>query len=342
MTTIADLRRVLDLSDPLKHSSCIGYGQRNPDCRNPVASASRSQAKLLLNTIVRCWRAQDDVEDELHQLASLLFCKRNHQWQAEAKVKEWKRKMKKAGKRSAEANASRASSRTSPASSSRTSRSSTTHADSESGVRSSKQAAKSLTNKELLKELRRRLFVTADQMILDNFLKLADEVNDTFKTEDDSEEDSEDDDDSSDDNRDASDDADNDNESDNDSNDLQNMQAAAQSPQQTPSQISASASAAARTHQRPSAEALRQARVAALSTTPGSTTSMVHAGPPSPLRQSHVECVVCLQPYDGDDEGAFWQCDECLNRVHGECFDAWYASVNPNMAVRCIHCRAEV
>ncbi|KAK5092958.1 hypothetical protein LTR70_005179 [Exophiala xenobiotica] len=322
MTTVADLRHILDLGDPLKHSPCIGYGQRNPDCRNPVASASRSQAEQVLNTIVRFWRAHDNVDDELHQLASLLLCKRNPQWQAEAKVEEWKRKMKKAGKRSAEANGSRASSRTSTPSSTRSSRSSTTHADSESVARSSK-VPKSLTNKELLKELRRRLLDTADQMILDHFLKLADEVNDTFKKEDDSEDDSEDDADSSDDNSDASDDADNDHESDNDSNELQNVQAAARAPRQTPSQPSASTSAVARAHHRPSAEALRQARVAALSTTPGSTKSMVHGGPSSPLRQSHVECVVCLQPYDGDDQEPFWQCDACLIRVHRECFDAW-------------------
>jgi len=342
MTTVADLRHILDFGDPLNHSTCIGYGQRNPDCRNSVASASRSQAEQVLNTIVRFWRAHDNVDDELHQLAILLLCKRNHQWQAEAKVEGWKRKMKKAGKRSAEGNGSRALSRTFPASMSRSSRSSTTYADSESVVRSSKKVPKSLTNKELFKELRRRLFDTADQMILDHFLKLADEVNDTFKTEDDSEEDSEDDDNSSDDNSGASDDADNDHESDNDSNELQNVQGAARAPRQTPSQLSASMSAVARTHHRPSAEALRQARVAALSTTPGSTTSMVHGGPSYPLRQSHVECVVCLQPYDGDDQEAFWQCDACLNRVHRECFDAWYASVEPHWAVRCVHCRIEV
>jgi len=325
MTTVADLRHILGLDDPLEHSTCIGHGQRNPYCHNAVASASRPQADLVLHTIARSWGALSSVEYELQQLASLLLCKRNPQWQAEAKFGDWERKTKNAAMRSAQAGTSRASSRTTLASPSRTSRSLTSHADSEDGVGRGKKVARSMTDKDLMQELRRRLPGTTNQKILDGFLELADDVNATSEPEGIGDDDGNDDDDD-----------------DDTSNDLQGVQSATQIPRQTPSHITTSTPAAARTQHRPSIEALRQARLAALSKKSGCTTSTLRSGPRPPLRQSHVECVVCLQPYDGDRQDAFWQCDKCMNRVHGDCFDAWCASIEPGRVVGCIHCRAEV
>lgn len=330
MTTVADLRHILGLDDPFEHSACIGYGQRNPYCHNAVAFASRSQADLVLHTIARSWGALSSVEYELQQLASLLLCKRNHQWQAEAKAGDWERKMKNAAMSSAQAGTFRASSGTTPASPSRTSRSSTSHADSENGVRRGKKVVRSMTDKELMKELRHRLLGTTNQRILDDFLDLADVVTGTSESEHTSDEDDRNGDDGGDDDDDDA------------SNDPPSVQSATQSQRRTPTGITASTPATARTQRPPSAEALRQARFAALSTKRGSTTSAVRSGPPPPLRQSHVDCVVCLQPYNGDRQDAFWQCDKCMNRVHGECFDAWCASIEPDRAVRCMHCRAEV
>lgn len=61
---------------------------------------------------------------------------------------------------------------------------------------------------------------------------------------------------------------------------------------------------------------------------------------PEPLRQSHVQCGVCFLPYEPNG-GDHWECTQCLNRVHQECFDTWFAAqVGLGQAVRCIHCRA--
>lgn len=63
----------------------------------------------------------------------------------------------------------------------------------------------------------------------------------------------------------------------------------------------------------------------------------------APLRQSHVECGICLSAYD-DSEGrpGRWECTACQNRAHIECFDGWCASHAEGGRVRCVYCRADV
>lgn len=337
MATLTSICNVLDL-DPSKHTTCIGYGQRNPDCRNPVAHLSRTQAVTVLETIARHWRAQDNLDDELTQLASLLLCKRNHQWQVGGKVEEWKRKLRKARSREAETENLRVPSSTSSAASSRASTVSTVTAGSGTGARHSRGVVTTLTNRELLKELKRRLYDDRDNALVDDFLKLADDVRDDL--ENDTESDAEDV--SSDDSSDESDDGD----VDDDRDDIPlHEHAASRSRRETATQQPTPLSGVTSRQDRPSAEAMRQARIAALSSssTSASTSPSMPVRPASPIRQSHIECVVCLEPYDNSDEHGFWQCEGCLNRVHIQCFDCWYASeLREGQDGRCPHCRAVV
>ena len=93
MDTIDDLYVELGIDDPSFHSTCIGYGERKPDCGNPVARASRDAATAVLQ---RIWRNIDReefnhgrMESELNEVAEYLHCKRYHQYQAGPKAEEW-------------------------------------------------------------------------------------------------------------------------------------------------------------------------------------------------------------------------------------------------------------
>ena len=329
MSPITYLCAELGIEDPLRHSSCIGYGQRSPYCRNAVAHPSRSEAVGILKTITRHQQTSEDVEDEIYQLACLLLCKRNHQLQADEKVREWKQKIQKAAKRPARGEQSRASVANSSTSSPRVSGYSAVPAGSESEEKQKKRLVESMSNRRLLEELQLRLFEEKNDVLVEDFLRMADELRDTFMSGSGSQE------------VDVYDEEDDDEGSDVYSDSISSERPPVLNAIQTVGEDSALQSVASTTQNRPSPEALRRARTDALSTVPSTTAAFMHARPPSPIRQSHIECVVCLLPYGGDT-GDFWQCDDCLNRVHSECFNGWCASALPRQAVRCIHCRAEV
>lgn len=158
-----------------------------------MAYASRTEAAALLKTISRCWIGLGVAADDLHHLASLLLCKRNHQWQAEDRVEQWKRKLKEAHRRVVSAHASRALPVTYPTAS-RASRPSTTTADTETEASRKKRAVRSLSNRRLLKELKKRVDDSADDKLIDDFLALADEVRDAFRADAEREEENSDDD----------------------------------------------------------------------------------------------------------------------------------------------------
>lgn len=115
--------------------------------------------------------------------------------------------------------------------------------------------------------------------------------------------------------------------------------------------------------ERPSLDSIRRSRIAALTPAPSvaasSTISTPESSPspsssasdttvsrsrsrsPSPLRHSHQECGICLMPYEGEAGEAYWQCEECLNRCHDQCFQGWEDST-PDGGLRCVYCRTNV
>lgn len=115
--------------------------------------------------------------------------------------------------------------------------------------------------------------------------------------------------------------------------------------------------------ERPSLESVRRSRIAALTPAPSVATSSTITTPvlspspsssasdttisqsrsrsPSPLRHSHQECGICLMPYGEEAGEAYWQCEECLNRCHDQCFQGW-ANSTPDGGLRCVYCRTNV
>lgn len=63
--------------------------------------------------------------------------------------------------------------------------------------------------------------------------------------------------------------------------------------------------------------------------------------PRAPLRHSHVECAICYETYDGDNEAEYWECHTCQNRTHYGCFRKWSEAAG-SQSVRCVYCRTTV
>lgn len=90
----------------------------------------------------------------------------------------------------------------------------------------------------------------------------------------------------------------------------------------------------------PISDDIRQARITALTSTRRSPAPEPPARAPSPLRSSYMECGVCMEPYE-DEEDNHWECQNCLNRAHARCFESWRSAPSAR-GVRCMYCRVEV
>jgi len=334
MSTVTELRTHLNLSDPFAHTTCIGYSQRKPDCRNPVAHGYRQQATAVLGTMARCWngKSASGIEDDLNQLARLLLCTKNHQGQVGGKVEEWKRMLNRAGKQTTTEIERPRAGREIPTGqeiragllsrSVGASRNAVSMQESETGLRQRRPDVNALTDGELLRELKKRLFRNGDGAVVAQFLNLADEVRDVFGTGTGS------------------------SEEDGDDSESERYQPRARQPttqnsRQTTSRRRRSVSDATQSQDRPSAQGMRQARLAALLTPAVSTTTTIARQPPPPVRQSHVECGICLEPYSNERDDAYWECRQCLNRVCLKCFDGCCTSAGGQREARCAYCRAE-
>lgn len=90
----------------------------------------------------------------------------------------------------------------------------------------------------------------------------------------------------------------------------------------------------------PISDDIRQARITALTSTRRSPAPEPPARALSPLRSSYMECGVCMEPYE-DEEDNHWECQNCLNRAHARCFESWRSAPSAR-GVRCMYCRVEV
>lgn len=63
------------------------------------------------------------------------------------------------------------------------------------------------------------------------------------------------------------------------------------------------------------------------------------ANPSYPIRQSHTECSICLEPYEENVQD-FWECQQCQNRVHSLCFNSWTGTQTEGRGRSCVYCRA--
>lgn len=63
---------------------------------------------------------------------------------------------------------------------------------------------------------------------------------------------------------------------------------------------------------------------------------------PEPARFSHVECCICTDGYEDDQDT--WECEACENRAHADCFAPWAKEQRRNMSAyaSCPYCRARV
>ncbi|KAJ9651712.1 hypothetical protein H2198_009024 [Neophaeococcomyces mojaviensis] len=167
----------LGIVHPLTRTTCIGYGTRKPDCGCAVALASRQAANALLLEIKDDLDQQLDVTDSLSQLASLLLCKRWHQYQADENVNKWKKSLRSYASSSRENGGSSTPSRSSwPPS-----------------QLQKKEVLRSTSSRRLLKELRRRIEDLGDSDLFTEVIKLADELRTLQSDSDEEEDDSEDD-----------------------------------------------------------------------------------------------------------------------------------------------------
>lgn len=90
MPSVSELCDRLKIRHPSEQSTCIGYGQRKPTCGCAVAIASRTNAVDVLTVICRGMRVNSQVaQSDLRKIASLLLCKRFHQFQADEKAQKW-------------------------------------------------------------------------------------------------------------------------------------------------------------------------------------------------------------------------------------------------------------
>lgn len=98
MFTVDQLCRDIGIKNPFDRPTCIGYGKAKPTCGNLVAESSRSAARAGLQGICQLLDGYGSItvelSDELENVAGLLHCKRWHQYQAEEKAAEWKRRLR--------------------------------------------------------------------------------------------------------------------------------------------------------------------------------------------------------------------------------------------------------
>lgn len=320
MPSIDRVCEKLGIRHPLEQSTCIGYGQRKPTCGCAVAYASRSQAVGLLRNIGHSHRDGDRIDSEvLLDIASLLLCKGWHQFQMEETVQGWKRNIARAP----------AVTRQPPAPAVLRTSSTPTRRPVEDA--STRQSLQTVDDRQLVREIIRRAESAQNTAMFDAICEFARAISTTQpqrvpET----------------------------------ATPLQGNATVSSDPVASPQPPRAQipASGAGRTGDRQpnlrpepitdhvqrnsTAPAAPPAPSATLNTAPVRNSASIPttpSRPPSPLRQSHVECVVCLLPYeDGAEE--HWECRSCLNRVHLDCFNEWGASqIASGQPVRCIHCR---
>ncbi|OQV00548.1 hypothetical protein CLAIMM_06028 [Cladophialophora immunda] len=96
MFSIYELCQVLGINHPQEQSTCVGYTQKRPDCRNPVAGRYRSAGTdKLVNICDALARGIQPsmLETQLQEVAKLLICRKNHQAQAPAKAQIWSERL---------------------------------------------------------------------------------------------------------------------------------------------------------------------------------------------------------------------------------------------------------
>lgn len=337
MSSVNDVCKHLGIRHPMEQPTCIGYGQRKPTCGNAVAESSRSQA------IARLERVRENLDsgrransDSLLDIASLLLCGRYHQYQAEENAQRWKRSLRGYFTPRRQATPIAASSGVAPA----------RNVPVPEAVPSPGPMLQSCSNLELIREVRRRLGRAGRVELLHELIQITTAVSENRVA--------------------VSNQAHS-----NTSRENPRVDVEVSRPDPPGSSITAppAHSGTAGNANRTSTSVLSQHRSAgadtmmpaARSPTPESMLAVgiiqpasdtlersVVASPrpdppvraPSPLRQSHTECVVCILSYEEDPED-YWECRRCLNRVHLSCFETWMASQLPAQ-VTCIHCRGRI
>lgn len=311
MASIDRLCKEFGIRHPLEQSTCIGYGRQKPTCGIAVAFHSRSQAVSVLKSIDRDLQEGVGVKmNMLHHLAGLLLCKRWHQGQAEENAQLWKERLR---------------ARAQTPSFASTSASSSQSASTRARTPAPKPALESFTDRQLIQEIKRRIQDPQHTELVDEICDLAETL---LQDQDESDES----------NSETCDDEEHISASGSSS---ASSFVSSETSLETSSEISSESKQPATDR-----EAIRKARIAALAPKSGSTsralsTPLRRSRSPSPLRQSHVDCIVCMTPYT-EDNSEHWECRSCLNRVHMRCFDSWSASQAATGHVRCMHCRAEV
>lgn len=330
MPSLDDFCKRLGIRHPMEQSTCIGYGQRKPTCGCAVAESSRLQAFAILE------RAKDALDSgngvrtgTLLDIAGLLLCKRFHQYQAEENVQRWKSILRGYSALRRQATPAIASSSVTPA----------RQVSIPQPTPQPGPMLESCSDEQLMREVRRRLGCVGRVELLHGLVEITIEVSE---------------------NQGATRNRTSDNTSRNDSS--VNDEVARPNSSGTSStsagslnriyanQPSSNSSAIVDTvgsiSQLPTLEST--AAVETVGPTSATVASPAISPPrsepqpraPSPLRQSHLDCVVCTLSYE-EDPDEHWECRQCLNRVHLHCFEAWRASQLPDR-VRCIHCRGRV
>lgn len=339
MSSVNDLCRRLDIRHPLEQSTCIGYGQRKPTCGCAVAESSRLTALAKLESVNDNLNSGARVSSEaLRGIASLLLCKRWHQSQADENVQHWRRNL-----REISATPARIPLPTPPS----TNVTPAQLVPAPRNVPAPRPSPESFSDQQLVQEIKRRLQQRRSDELLGGILEIANTVlenhnNTRDQTQDDRPR----------------------------GNPRTNVDEASRpnpprSPITPPPSYTNTAGNSSRTYvgqssqnrsatvnmatpntqtpvsrPAPASESVRQARIAALTPVVSSSRPEPPARSPSPLRQSHLECVVCTLPYE-EDTDEYWECRSCLNRVHMQCFENWRDSQLPGR-VTCIHCRGQV
>lgn len=166
MSDIADLLSTLGLKHPLERSTCIGYGQRKPDCGCAVAIASRSTAHNLLIEIKEKLKRKENITNSLYTLASLLLCKNWHQSQTAENVSRWELKLRNY----------RPSLRTQHATSTDSRFGDSTTFATPSRKISKEQALRQCSDGALLRELKRRVETEQHSDVASRIVRLAEEL----------------------------------------------------------------------------------------------------------------------------------------------------------------------
>ncbi|KAK5420164.1 hypothetical protein LTR06_001634 [Exophiala xenobiotica] len=306
MTGVSELCRDLGIKHPLDQHTCIGYGQKKPNCGSLAAEHNRQKAVDRLEKIADKLTNGDspsDVMTDLHRVAKLLHCVRNHQYQADDKAQEWKRKLDRAGSRRGGARQQRPS------------RSRGETGLDTSNSRPERRSADSLTSardEELVNELAqrylgaRRLIEAVEALTGDRHVRTATTADWSlgqwlailrdYHAEGEGED-----------------------------NDSGFSGSDAESEEDDSATTSAQVS-----YQR------RQQRRSPTPSPPSvsSSSSSNASGSSRRSAASETECGICLDRLRRRDDR--WRCTTCHNATHTDCFDQWMAS-SPEDNVRCIY-----